>query len=60
MKKFIIEYRHFKTMKSIFSGGSYRFCWMPLKKGNGIFITMEFYDDELPKLDPNKVQILQL
>jgi len=58
MKTFLARYRNFKELRKYFP--SYRFCWFPLdEKGNGIYSCIEFFDEELDKIDPNKVEIIQ-
>jgi hypothetical protein len=59
METFIQAYRHFKTMRSSIFGKSYRFCWIQLNNGNGVYSTIEFFDDEIAKIDINKVQIVE-
>jgi hypothetical protein len=59
METFIEAYRHFKAMRSIIFGQSYRFCWIPINNGNGLWQTIEFFDDEIAKIDINKVQIVE-
>ena len=54
MKKLIEAYRHFKNIKSI---GDYRFCWIPMSNGNGLWSCIEFFDDELEKIDKCKCEI---
>lgn len=54
MEKFIEAYRHFKNIKSI---GYYRFCWIPMSNGNGLWSCIEFFDDELEKIDKCKCEI---
>ena len=54
MKKFIEAYRHFINIKSI---GDYRFCWIPMSNGNGLWSCIEFFDDELEKIDKCKCEI---
>jgi len=58
VNKFIESYRSFKNIKAIFS--SYRFCWIPFKdgSGNGIYSSIEFFDEEIAKLDNNKIQLI--
>lgn len=54
MKKFIEAYRHFKNIKSI---GNYRICWMHTSDGNGFWCCIEFFDDEIEKIDKSKCEI---
>jgi len=60
MEKFLEAYKMFRDIKSGWLGTSYRFCWIPFPNGSGMYTSIEFYDEELPKLDPNKIEILQL
>ena len=58
MEKFTEAYKHYLEMKPL---GDYRFCWIPINdKGNGYYSVIEFYDDELIKLDPKKIQVIKL
>ncbi len=56
MKKFITAYKRFLALKQI---GEYRLCWIQLdEKGNGIYSVIEFFDDELSKIDKNKIDLI--
>ena len=54
MEKFIESFKHFKKIKFM---GDYRLCWIPMKNGNGLWSVIELFDEELPKIDKNKVEI---
>lgn len=60
MKSFLEKYKDFKYIKNTVIGDYYRFCWIPLKDGKGIWSIIEFFDDELPKIDKNKVEVVCL
>lgn len=56
MKNFIETYRRFKELQPL---GCYRLCYIPIgKDGNGFYNVIEFFDEELNKLDKNKVEII--
>jgi hypothetical protein len=55
MEKFIECFRTLRKLKGI---GSYRLCWLPFSDGNGMYSVIEFFDEELPFLDPGKVIII--
>jgi hypothetical protein len=58
MKKFLEEYKSYKQFKRW--SQYYRFCWIPVgKEGYGIWSIIEFFDDELDKIDKNKCEIVQ-
>ncbi|MBN4061696.1 hypothetical protein JYU20_00680 [Bacteroidales bacterium AH-315-I05] len=58
MKKFIEVFRRFRAIKPY---GDYRLCWLPMyDNGEGIYSVMEFFDEELPKIDKKKIEILHL
>jgi hypothetical protein len=57
MKNFISEYAIYRKLSPY---GYYRFCWIKMKNGGGIFSTIEFFDYELPKIDTSKIEIIQL
>ena len=58
MKKFLERYKDYKRMKASVFGDYYRLCWIPMKNGNGLWSVIEFFDDELPKLDKNKCEVV--
>lgn len=56
MKKFIECFRCLKELDGL---GSYRLCWMKLGSNvDGFWTVMDFTDDELDKIDPNKIEIV--
>ncbi len=58
MHTFVQKFRHLKRIKNS-NTGDYRFCWIPFdKNGSGIYSTIEFFDDELSDIDPNKIEII--
>lgn len=58
MKKFINNYKHFRNIQAL---GDYRLCWIPMdNKGNGMYSVIEFFDEELDKIDSRKVELLIL
>lgn len=52
MKKFSETIKHFLAIRQY---GYYRLCWIP--RAN-IYSVIEFFDDELHKIDPKKVELL--
>lgn len=58
MDNFILKYLIYTQMKKY---GKYRFCWIPFdNNGNGLYSVIELFDYEIKKLDPKKIQIIQL
>ncbi len=56
MHKFIKAYKDYIKVKQY---GDYRFCWIPIdEKGNGIYSTIEFFDEEIEKIDIEKCELL--
>lgn len=60
MNNFITIFRQYESFKE--SGFlDYRICWFPLgKDGNGLWELIQFFDDEIEKIDPNKCEIVLL
>jgi hypothetical protein len=58
MNNFTGAYKNYKSLKNI---GSYRLCWIPLNDiGLGIYSVIEFFDEEISKIDKNKCEIILL
>ena len=58
MKKFIERYEDFRRMKNDGFGKFYRFCWIPFKDDGGLWSVVELFDDELHRLDKNKIEVV--
>lgn len=59
MEKFKEAVFRWKQMKGL---GDYRLCWVPFHDGNGrgLYSVIEFFGEELHRIDKNKIQIVAL
>lgn len=56
MEKFIKAYKAYINLKKY--SPYYRFCWIPYDNCLGLYSSIEFFDDEINKIDKKKCEII--